>query len=311
MKKTEQGLFDRWMELVDKKGTVLCAGIDPSHLPFNETSCDAKKTWALRFIEAVAPYCAAVKPNLQFWKAGRDMETLGELYQCASSLGLLVIEDSKLADIGSTNEAALAFAAAHADAITVAPFAGNLQSTVASAKSLGLGVITLCLMSNPEYRLMKRKLVPVSSDTDEPGALFLSAAKLPPGVSQQRGAPSSASTGELYLEQYLYRAREARIYGADGVVVGAPSQENGISGEELEAVAGQLTEEMLVLCPGFGAQGGSLKEPFRAFGVRRIIVNAGRAVMYPHGPASTPGEQAEAAKEICGRLNEERASVHG
>jgi orotidine-5'-phosphate decarboxylase len=300
MKKTEQGLFDRWMELVDKKGTVLCAGIDPSHLPFNETSCDEKKEWALRYIEAVAPYCAAVKPNIQFWKAGRDMETLGELYQCASSLGLLVIEDSKLADIGSTNEAALSFAAAHADAITVAPFAGNLQSTVVSAKSLGLGVITLCLMSNPEYRLMKRKLVPIP-----PGVMQRPGAMLPPG------APGFPSAGETYLEQYLFMAYEARMYGADGVVVGAPSPENGISVEELEAVAGQLAGDMLVLCPGFGAQGGSLREPFRVFGADKIIVNAGRAVMYPRGPASTPAEQTEAAKEIRGRLNLERASVHG
>ncbi|GAH49542.1 unnamed protein product, partial [marine sediment metagenome] len=64
----------KWLEAVEKKNSVLCAGLDPAE--FNMGRRDKglpegvnKYGWAMRYIGAVAPFVAAIKPNLQYWKA--------------------------------------------------------------------------------------------------------------------------------------------------------------------------------------------------------------------------------------------------
>src|SRR3989339_884757 len=129
---------EKWLEAVEKKNSVLCAGLDPADprmgkddegLPLtslqeiititksiNEGSCKQKQDWAFNYLNAVAPYCAAVKFNTQFWKGIGDAETLDLISTFAESLGLVAIEDSKLADIGSTNDAGFYYASKRASA---------------------------------------------------------------------------------------------------------------------------------------------------------------------------------------------------
>ncbi|MFW6223282.1 MAG: orotidine 5'-phosphate decarboxylase / HUMPS family protein [Spirochaetota bacterium] len=265
-----------WRETAGRRNSVLCAGLDPpvAELGRGEkglaTGVDRRR-WALEYVGAVAPHCAAIKPNVQYWKGPGDIEIVEEVCAAARELGLLIIEDAKLADIGSTNDAGFFYAARRADAVTFAPFAGNVTEAVEQAHARGLGIIVLCLMSNPEYGREKTKLTP---GHDEP--------------------------------QYRRIAAEARAAGADAVVVGAPSPSNHITEAELSSVRSSIGGDMVALMPGVGAQGGDAAPVWRVFGENQVIVNAGRALMFPDGSASTPRRQAEAARALNESLNRDR-----
>lgn len=271
----------RWRECSHEKNSLLCAGLDPADHAMGRgeaglpEKCD-KREWAFRYIEAVAPYCAAIKPNIQYWKNGSDPETLQAIYRFARDIGLIVIDDSKLADIGATNESGIFSASRRADAVTIAPFAGNLSEAAQQGEKWKVGIIAMCLMSNPEYEREKRKLVPLASAEDE--------------------------GGKEYVEQYLFLATEAVRCGIAGIVVGAPSAKNHITPEELTAVKNVIGKNMLVLCPGVGAQGGEADSLLSIFGRENVIFNVGRSIMFPHGSESTPAEQAAAAASFQARF---------
>ncbi len=270
-----------WREVVARRSSVLCAGLDPpvAELGRGEKGLAAgvdRRHWALEYLEAVAPHCAAIKPNVQYWKGPGDAEIVEEVCAAAHDLGLLVIEDAKLADIGATNDAGFFYAARRADAVTFAPFAGNVAEAVEQAHGRGVGIIVLCLMSNPEYGREKSSVLPGDDDP-----------------------------------QYRRIAAEARAAGADAVVVGAPSPSNHVGEAELAMVRSTIGRDMVALMPGVGAQGGEAGPVWRVFEEDQVIVNAGRALMFPDGSASTPQQQAAAARELNESLNRERRAPGG
>ena len=294
MNRNGRNFHDTWMEAAEIKNSVLCAGLDPA--PFEMGRGDSglpegvsKRDWALAYVRAVAPWCAAVKPNSQYWKAPGDAEVLAEIRHLAREHHLAVIEDCKLADIGTTNDACMFYAGERADAITFSPFAGNGREACEAAHARGLGIIIMCLMSNPEYRLEKDKLVPAAE----------------PKLYRERDILSLGETA--YVPQFIHLARSAGDWGADGAVIGAPSAGNHITAGDIETAAHYLAEKCLILCPGVGAQGGEAPALFRVFGGRRVILNLGRMLMFPKGSASTPEDQAEAAKQAAAVFNGLRA----
>ncbi|MEK6881138.1 MAG: orotidine 5'-phosphate decarboxylase / HUMPS family protein, partial [Nanoarchaeota archaeon] len=109
-------MMQKYLEAVGRKGSVLCAGLDPAEAGMNrgdEGLSDGvnKRDWALRYVEAVSPFAAALKPNTNYWEDAGDVEALREIVQLAHEKGMFVIEDSKRRDIGSTNGAGLFYAA--------------------------------------------------------------------------------------------------------------------------------------------------------------------------------------------------------
>ncbi len=287
---------EKWLAAVDHKGSVLCAGIDPAEHAMgrgDEGLPDGrdKRTWALSYVSAVAPYVAAVKPNSQYWKAVGDEATLREINELAHSLDLVVIDDSKLADIGSTNDAGIFYAAQRADAVTFSPFAGNMEEAVGQAKKRSLGLISMCLMSNPEFKREKNKLVEVGAlERDYNGLDFV----------------TFKADNRIFVPQYIQLAHDARTYGVDGVVIGAPSKKNHITDHEIDKIKYYVGDEMLVLLPGAGAQGGEVQAIWRYFDSNNVIVNVGRGLMFPNGSKSTPDEQASAANQYMEMTNELR-----
>ncbi|MEW5818364.1 MAG: orotidine 5'-phosphate decarboxylase / HUMPS family protein, partial [Spirochaetota bacterium] len=278
--------------------SILCAGLDPAEYEMGRGEARLeggvnKKEWAAAYLHAVSPYCAAVKPNIQYWKNRGDMETLFEVFALAESLGLVVIDDSKLADIGSTNAAGLYFASLRAHAVTVAPFAGNLKETSFLAQKFKVGIISMCLMSNPEYRDEKRKLVPIGDDEKD----------------SYRQADLLKIDGELYARQYIKLARDAARFAVDGLVIGAPSGKNHIRLEDLETIRHYTGDDMAVLCPGMGAQGGEAEVMLKIFGRDNVIVNVGRHLMFPKDSSSTTDDQREAARQFAAKLNTARRSL--
>ena len=93
------------------------------------------------------------------------MDELETLTQIAYDEDLLFIDDSKLADIGSTNEAGIYYTQKkHIDAVTLACFAGNREEAARQCKKYDVGGIHMCMMSNSEYTQEKDKLVPLTEE---------------------------------------------------------------------------------------------------------------------------------------------------
>lgn len=279
---------EQWREAVGRKNSVLCAGLDPADfdmargdkgLPSNTHKLD----WALAYVEAVAPHCAAIKPNTQYWKGVHDAYDLSVVVRRAKDLGLVVIEDSKLSDIGDTNEAGIHYAAQRADAVTIAPYAGNMEQTAKMAHAKNIGVITMCLMSNKEYEDEKNNLVYVRDRAIDPQDII------------------SLTPDGLFTRRYIQLAHDARVFGLDGIVIGAPSKDNHITDHEIHRVSQYVGPDMLILCPGVGAQGGEATALWQHFGSNQVILNVGRGLMIPK-----TGTQAEAAEQYKTMLNKSR-----
>lgn len=286
---------EKWLKAVNEKDSVLCAGLDPADFEMGRGEKGLsegvdKKEWAFRYLDAVAPFCAAMKPNLNYWLNEGDMKSLVELYEHANDLGMVVIEDSKLRDIGSTNDAGDFYASIRADAVTLAPYAGNMQEAANQAAARGLGSITMCLMSNPEYRAEKMMLRDVSDVVGDYNS---------EDITDVNGAP--------HVRRYIQLAHDAKAFGIDAVVIGAPNEKNkNILPEEIAKARQYVGDDMMVLLPGVGAQGGEAGIIWQYFGASDVIVNVGRSLMLPNGSDSTPEQQQETARKFNDMLNEKR-----
>lgn len=242
-------IIEKWVETTLKKNSLLCVGLDPAEpgqrasgtIPENVSKMD----WCADIIEKVAPYSAAIKINRNYVK-DLSRDELKSLNDQIHHLGMLSIDDSKIADIGDTNSAGFYHAVKEGfDLITYAPFPGNIKEAAVSAKKHNIGLIALVLMSNPEYEVMKY-------------------------------AEFSGTQG------YKYLANEVEKSDIEGVVIGAPSPKNHIKEEEISAVS-NIINNKLVLVPGLGAQGGGVEYLVKTFG-RNSIINVGRSIMFADDP---------------------------
>ena len=182
-----QPFGDRLAVHVAESGSALCVGIDPRG-PFpaeiarglaDSRAGQARgvERYCLALVEAVAPFCAAIKPQVALFElyGGYGLHALDAVCAAARASGLLVIADAKRGDISST---ATAYAEAWigvrpgesaplADAITVNAYMGpdTVEPFLAVADREGAGVFVLARTSNPgaleleEQRLANGRLV--------------------------------------------------------------------------------------------------------------------------------------------------------
>src|ERR671924_365803 len=158
---------DRLADAVERKRSQLVVGLDPRPdlLPVElrgeaqegrEGAARACARFCGGLIDAVAPYVAAIKPQVAFFEAlGADgIGALEDVCAYARAAGLPVIADCKRGDIGST---ARAYAAAYlegdrplADALTVNPYLGrdSLEPYLAACRRDGGGVFCVVKTSN-------------------------------------------------------------------------------------------------------------------------------------------------------------------
>lgn len=255
--------IEKWQSHVESKNSLLCVNLDPAEWGQRESLTlkegDSKVAWSKSIIEKIAPYAAAIKPNRQYFKDISRREML-DINTFAHSLGLLSIDDSKVADIGDTNDAALFHAVQEGfDAITYCPFPGNIAATCKMAQKRGIGLIPLALMSNPAFGMMKNIIID--------------------------GMPA-----------YQHYAQLSRDHGAAGVVIGAPSPSNHITRKEMEALKSSIGP-LTVLVPGIGAQGGDLGPVVEIFG-DKAIVSVGRDIAYHKDPAGQAQQFHESINQL-------------
>ena len=262
---------DRLVDCVDRRRSQLVLGLDPvvELLPVEvqgdagddpEARADAVARFCRGLIDAAAPSCVAVKPQLAFFEAlgSHGMRAFENACAYAREAGLLVIADAKRGDIGST---ARAYAAAYveprdgrpplADAITVNPYLGreSVEPFLGAGKRHGAGVFILAKTSNAG-----------SADVQD----------------------LRLRDGELVWQNV---ARLARDWGEDHVGEHGLSSVGLVIGATYPRAVGEarrLCPQQVFLLPGIGAQGAGPADVARAFtsGPASALVAASRAIDY-------------------------------
>ncbi len=206
---------------------------------------------SINLLEEVHSYICAVKINRHLVLPLGLFNGIQRIVSLAHDLGLPIIMDCKINDIGDTNRVIAEFYYnAGFDAVIANPFVGwdeGLQPVFEVAKRKRRGVILLVYMSHK-------------------GALE--------GYGQKI---MDSKTGKL-ISQYLVFAEKALFWNADGAVVGATFP------EKIEAVYSVLKERVPIYSPGVGVQGGNIEAAVAA-GARYLIV--GRSITLAEEPAKT------------------------
>ncbi|MCP4395420.1 MAG: orotidine-5'-phosphate decarboxylase [Alphaproteobacteria bacterium] len=140
--------FEQVKQRQDDLKTKICLGLDPRP---NDVA-DGKWTgWGRRLIDETADYICCIKPNMAFYQAGglEGLKGLEETIEYSRSLGIPVLLDQKVGDIGSTAEAYAKgiFEWLKADCVTASPYMGS-DSINPFLKYEYKCVFTLCCTSN-------------------------------------------------------------------------------------------------------------------------------------------------------------------
>ena len=238
-------------------------------------------------IEATAPQCVAVKPQVACFErlGAAGWSVLAEVVALAREHGLLVIADAKRGDVDVTATSyAQAFLGATpspygsipglgADAMTVNPLLGrdSLEPFVTTARDHGRGLFVLVRTSNPGASdVQERALADGSAVSDHLADLVA-----------EIGA---GGVGRMGLSDV-------------GAVVGATAP------KRLAALRERMPHAVFLL-PGVGAQGGNVEELAPAFapGPAGGLVSASRGIVAAH--ERTGGDPAAAAATEAARLRE-------
>lgn len=239
-----------------KNNSLLCIGLDPDQtkIPNQLGAFEFCK----EIVDATADLVCAYKPNSAFFESrGADgIAALKRLCQYVRSKDLPVILDYKRGDIGNSNEhyAKFAFEYLEADAITVQPYQGQ-AAVQAFLDHKDKGIIVLCRTSNE-------------------------------GAGEFQDLDVSGQP--LYLKVAQNVAHDWNANGNCMLVVGATAP------DELARVREAVGDQMYLLVPGVGAQGGDVAATLKAGG-DKLIINSSRAVLY----ASDGPDFAAAARTVA------------
>jgi orotidine-5'-phosphate decarboxylase len=275
------GQMNEFMEMLQAsekaKGSILCFGMDPlierMQIDSSKNLSDEIVLYFSRILYAVREKVSAVKPNVAFYLqyGNEGMIALQELIKRAREIGLPVIVDAKLGDIGRTSGAyaRFVFETLGGDAVTLSPYLGEdaLEPFFSYSEK---GFFVLALTSNP-------------------GA----------GLLQLANVDSGKKLYQLVLELIC---RWNKNLPSIGAVVGATKK-------EFERCIIAIKDEgvsLPLLVPGVGAQGGSyrrvsdiLEKQHYKRGIVRI--NASSAISYAHERFSS-GSFEEAAFFACEKI---------
>ena len=256
----------------------LCAGIDPHPSLMAQwglpDSVSGLERFALSAAEALAPHVAVVKPQSAFYErfGSRGVAVLERVVRTSRDAGALALLDVKRGDIGSTSQA---YADAYldptaplaVDAITVSPYlgTGSLDPFVETARRHQAGVFVLALTSNVE------------------------------GPQVQAARTGRGTVAGAVLDHLRGINADATPLGSFGAVVGATlaevTEDMGINGP--------------ILAPGYGAQGGTVRDLRRIFGpeAAHVLPSTSRDLLRegPSAPAlAAAATAANAALRILG-----------
>lgn len=299
---------DRLIEAIKLKGNPICVGLDPrlEQIPENikirqiqehgETFQAAAQSF-LEFnkgiIDAVADLVPCVKPQVAFYEqyGFAGMFAFEQTCQYARDKGLIVIGDVKRNDIGSTAEAyansylgqvelfGTQVPSLDIDAITVTPYLGydGIKPFIKSVKDFGKGIFVLLKTSNPSSGDLQDQLL------------------------DERVGEAFGTGGRMKVYELLSQLIES--WGSDEVGESGYSSVGAVVGATYPEEAKRIREflpETIFLVPGYGAQGGGVKEVKPCFNVDGLgaIVNSSRGIIFAYETDDSfpPDAYAEAAR---------------
>ncbi len=260
--------FNTRLESVVNAGIGLCVGLDPvlEKLPEHIRSSDEPLyVFNLEIIENTHEYAAAYKPNLAFYEA-HGPAGWRQLEKTIRAIPdeCLVIADGKRGDIGSTAEA----------------YAVSLFETL----NFDAATVNPYLGSDALEPFLRR---------EEKGAFILAVTSNPGGADLQ----DLICNGEQLFRHVIRMARRLNKLSNAGLVVGATKPD--IWHDLLK-----LAENLPLLIPGIGAQGGDLdvlKAELKDYGAP-ALVNASRSIIYASSGIDFGQAAGEAAERLKGQL---------
>lgn len=254
-----------------RKNSVLVVGLDPDinffpdvileniDISSNESIANAIYEFNKIIIDAVANHVIAVKPQLAYYEVygSYGIKALEDTISYARSKGIIVINDAKRGDIGSTSTAyARAFlgnGTISGDMVTVNPFLGSdgYMPFINVAQEHNKGIFVLLKTSNPSsYEIQDLKL--------ENGKL------LHFKMAEQ-------------IEELAKKTVGINNYSFIGAVVGATYP------EEARKIRKTLPHSIF-LVPGFGIQGGKAEDLGVFFDEDGIgaVISTSRGIIYSY-----------------------------
>ncbi|MBM3347782.1 MAG: orotidine-5'-phosphate decarboxylase [Betaproteobacteria bacterium] len=254
--------------------SLLCVGLDPDPARFPgawRDRADRIFDFCRDIVDATAAEACAFKPQIAYFAARRAEDQLESLiaHIRARHPALPVILDAKRGDIGATAEqyAREAFERYRADAVTVNPYMG-LDSITPYLAWHDRGVIVLCRTSN-------------AGGSDLQSLVVEGGERLYQRVARLVAGPWNTS-------------------GQCALVVGATFP------QELAEVRRIVGDEMPILVPGIGAQGGGIEASVRAGRTRDgtgMVLNSSRAILYASDRDDFAGAARRVARETREAIN--------
>ncbi len=286
---------DRLLNKIDEKENPSVVGLDPrlkkipSFIVEENISKYGKNFEAIGsiffefnkgLIDAIKDVVPAVKPQMAFYEQYGiyGFKSFVDTVNYAKKRGLLVIEDAKRNDIGST---AKAYSDGHigmvdyfegkeksldVDCITVNPYLGSdgINPFIESIEKYDKGIFVLVKTSNPS-----------SGEFQD--------------LTNNKGVKNFITIAKN-VDAWCKKTIGETGYGSVGAVVGATYPEQAI---ELRKVM----EKSIFLVPGYGAQGGSAKDVLPCFNKdgQGAIINSSRGINFAYQNSGYKEEDFEEA----------------
>ena len=190
MRRYRNNISDELLNLIDQRHNPCIIGLDPAINQIPDYIKRKRKDYGNPFeavrdtiiefnrliIDAVGDIVPAVKPQMAFYEqyGGEGVKAFEETVKYAKKKGLIVIEDAKRNDIGSTVKA---YADGHlgmvslidgtisssldVDLMTVSPYLGSdgIKPFIEVCKELGKGIFILVKTSNPSSGELQDKVI--------------------------------------------------------------------------------------------------------------------------------------------------------
>jgi len=270
--------FTQLETAVANKDSRLCVGIDPHDYLIQNTPGETIEeqliNWALDLARQTAPHAACFKINIAFFEAygSAGIRALEQIIPSVQALAPLIL-DAKRGDISST---AAAYAKACLETWNVQGITINpylgMQSFAPFLAYPQAGLFLLCHTSNPSAQWLQRR----RSDDD------------------------------LALYEWIAKESAAHPQAAQlGLVVGA-TQSDVV--EKIRTVA----PSTWLLCPGVGAQGGSLIDiVHKGWGAKgNLLISASRSIAKSPNPAQAAEQLKNAIRTAAPKSSLSAAHRH-
>lgn len=325
---------DRLLDAIKERGNPSCVGLDPriSNMPErirqealkrygNNTGAVAEAIVKFNtvIIDAIADIVPAIKPQIAFYEkyGSYGIEAFERTIEYAKSKGLIVIEDAKRNDIGST---AQAYADGHlgeielcdgsqisgfnVDAITVNAYLGidGVKPFIDSCQKYGKGIFILDRTSNLSAGDLQDKIVELEdwqidliNECLEVTGIKLGTLPQMQKIKEVNRAPNYVVMATL-IHLWGKESIGEKGYSSIGAVIGATYPQEA-------KVLRRIMPNTLILVPGYGVQGATAKDVVHSFNDDGCgaIVNSARGIIFayqrePYKSRYSPEEFGAAAR---------------